>query len=300
MIRTLQDHGIHCGMQVHMECTVLSLLMDSGRVAGACGYDREKASSNYGGEGRCAGTGGIGRAFKVTSTVGNHRDGLALGITSVPNCRKWSSFSSIHGHGLAHQCAWHPVTEGVRGEGGVLRNSEAEVHFDEIPELYRNQTATQKRKAALHQATEIPPAARTPHPRPRCRCINREVKAGRGTRTVVFFSILPGSSSTFPKPRSTSSASCPACHHQFKQLADLDITKEPMEVDHTHYMMGGIRVDGDPDSACPGYLLREKLRPDCTAPIGWWQFAFGSGGIGRRAAIMRRNSLKQWSQRCHN
>src|SRR5271169_3333899 len=137
MIRTLQDHGIHCGMQVHMECTVLSLLMDSGRVAGACGYDREKGLFQvWQAKAVVLATGGIGRAFKVTSNSWEYTgDGLALAYNVGAELQEME-FVQFHPTGMVWpiSVAGILVTEGVRGEGGVLRNSEGRrFMFDEIP-----------------------------------------------------------------------------------------------------------------------------------------------------------------------
>src|SRR6201993_3448049 len=145
MIRTLQDHGIHTGMEVHMECTVLDLLMDSGRVAGAVGYDREKGHFLlWQAKAVVIATGGIGRAFKVTSNSWEYTgDGLALAYRARAELQEME-FVQFHPTGMVWPISVRGilVTEGVRGEGGVLRNSEGRrFMFDEIPDLYKEQTA---------------------------------------------------------------------------------------------------------------------------------------------------------------
>src|SRR3989449_47254 len=170
MIRTLQDHGIHCGMEVHMECTVLSLLVDAGRVAGAFGYDREKGHFMlWPAKAVVLATGGIGRAYKITDKTARRPPEL----------------------------------------------------------LTRDHVA---------------------------RCINREVKAGRGTPHGGVFLDIAWIKKHIPDAAEHIKRKLPSMYHQFKQLADIDITKEPMEVGPTtHYVMGGVRVDGDTQmSTVPG------------------------------------------------
>src|SRR3984893_6108408 len=145
MIRTLQDHGIHTGMEVHMECTVLSLLLDSGRVAGACGYDREKGRFHlWQAKAVVLATGGIGRAFKVTSNSWEYTgDGDALAYRAGAELLDME-FVQFHPTGMVWPISVRGilVTEGVRGEGGVLRNSEGRrFMFDDVPDLYKEQTA---------------------------------------------------------------------------------------------------------------------------------------------------------------
>ena len=252
MIRTLQDHGIHSGMQVHMECTVLSLLMDSGRVAGACGYDREKGLFQlWQAKAVVLATGGIGRAFKVTSNSWEYTgDGLALAYNVGAELQEME-FVQFHPTGMVWPISVRGilVTEGVRGEGGVLRNSEGRrFMFDEIPDLYKNQTADTEDEGWRYTQGDRN-ARRPPELLTRdhvARCINREVKAGRGTPHGGVFLDIAWIKQHLPKAEEHIKRKLPSMYHQFKQLADLDITKEPMEVGPTtHYMMGGIRVDGD-------------------------------------------------------
>src|ERR1700752_1387892 len=260
MIRTLQDHGIHTGMEVHMECTVLSLLLDSGRIAGACGYDREKGRFYlWQAKAVVLATGGIGRAFKVTSNSWEYTgDGLALAYRVGAELQDME-FVQFHPTGMVWPISVRGilVTEGVRGEGGVLRNSEGRrFMFDDIPDNYKNQTADTPEEGWTYtqgdKNSRRPPELLTrDHV---ARCIMREVRAGRGSpHGGVFLDIawikekLPGSEEHIKRK-------LPSMYHQFKELADLDITKEPMEVGPpTHYIMGGIRVDADSQmSTIPG------------------------------------------------
>jgi succinate dehydrogenase / fumarate reductase flavoprotein subunit len=252
MIRTLQDHGIHCGMDVHMECTVLSLLLDSGCIMGACGYDREKGHFRvWQAKAVVIATGGIGRAFKVTSNSWEYTgDGLALAYHAGAELQEME-FVQFHPTGMVWPISVRGilVTEGVRGEGGVLRNSEGRrFMFDEIPDLYKDQTADNEDEGWRYTQGDRN-ARRPPELLTRdhvARCINREVKAGRGTPHGGVFLDIAWIKQHLPKAEEHIKRKLPSMYHQFKQLADLDITKEAMEVGPTtHYMMGGIRVDGD-------------------------------------------------------
>ena len=260
MIRTLQDHGIHTGMEVHMECTVLSLLLDGGRIAGACGYDREKGRFQlWEAKAVVMATGGIGRAFKVTSNSWEYTgDGLALAYRAGAELQDME-FVQFHPTGMVWpiSVAGILVTEGVRGEGGVLRNSEGRrFMFDDIPDLYKEQTADTEEEGWRYTQGDKN-ARRPPELLTRdhvARCINREVKAGRGSPHGGVFLDISWIKERMPKSEEYIKRKLPSMYHQFKQLADLDITKEPMEVGPTtHYMMGGIRVDGDSQmSTVPG------------------------------------------------
>src|ERR1700759_1451229 len=252
MTRTLQDHGIHCGMEVHMECTVLSLLLDSGRIVGACGYDREKGHFRvWQAKAVVIATGGIGRAFKITSNSWEYTgDGLALAYRAGAELQEME-FVQFHPTGMVWPISVRGilVTEGVRGEGGVLRNSEGRrFMFDEIPDLYKEQTADNEEEGWRYTQGDRN-ARRPPELLTRdhvARCINREVKAGRGTPHGGVFLDIAWIKQHLPKAEEHIKRKLPSMYHQFKQLADLDITKEAMEVGPTtHYMMGGIRVDGD-------------------------------------------------------
>jgi succinate dehydrogenase / fumarate reductase flavoprotein subunit len=260
MIRTLQDHGIHSGMQVHMECTVLSLLLDSGRVAGACGYDREKGVFYvWQAKAVVLATGGIGRAFKITSNSWEYTgDGLALAYGAGAELKDME-FVQFHPTGMVWPISVRGilVTEGVRGEGGVLRNNQGHrFMFDEIPDLYKDQTSDNEDEGWRYTQGDKN-ARRPPELLTRdhvARCINREVKAGRGTPHGGVLLDIAWIKQRMPKAEEHIKRKLPSMYHQFKQLADLDITKEPMEVGPTtHYMMGGISVDGDSQmSTVPG------------------------------------------------
>jgi succinate dehydrogenase / fumarate reductase flavoprotein subunit len=260
MIRTLQDHGIHQGIEVHAEHTILTLLKDGERVVGAFGYDREKGRFHlFHAKAVILATGGIGRAFQVTSNSWEYTaDGQALAYQAGAALLDME-FVQFHPTGMV----WPPsvkgilVTESVRGEGGVLRNKDGKrFMFDDIPENYRGQTAkdpdegwryTQGDKNALR-----PPELLTrDHV---ARCINREVKAGRGSPHGGVFLDIAWIKEKLPNAAEHIKKKLPSMYHQFKQLADLDITKEPMEIGPTtHYMMGGVQVDGDSQmSAVPG------------------------------------------------
>src|ERR1700676_5072452 len=187
MIRTLQDHGIHAGIEVHMECTVLSLLLDSGRIAGACGYDREKGHFMvWPAKAVVLATGGIGRAFKITSNSWEYTgDGDALAYRAGAQLLDME-FVQFHPTGMVWPISVRGilVTESVRGEGGVLRNSEGRrFMFDDIPDLYKQQTADNEEEGWRYTQGDKN-ARRPPELLTRdhvARCINREVKAGRGT-----------------------------------------------------------------------------------------------------------------------
>src|ERR1700748_824510 len=267
MIRTLQDHGIHTGMEVHMECTVLSLLLDSGRIAGACGYDREKGRFQlWEAKAVVLATGGIGRAFKVTSNSWEYTgDGLALAYRAGAELQDME-FVQFHPTGMVWPISVSGilVTEGVRGEGGVLRNSEGRrFMFDDIPDLYKEQTADSEEEGWRYTQGDKN-ARRPPELLTRdhvARCINREVKAGRGSPHGGVFLDISWIKDRLPKAGEHIKKKLPSMYHQFKQLADLDITKEPMEVGPTtHYMMGGIRVDGDSQmSTVPGLFAAGEV-----------------------------------------
>ena len=267
MIRTLQDHGIHTGMEVHMECTVLSLLIDGNRIAGACGYDREKGRFQvWEAKAVVMATGGIGRAFKVTSNSWEYTgDGLALAYRVGAELQDME-FVQFHPTGMVWPISVRGilVTEGVRGEGGVLRNSEGRrFMFDDIPDLYKEQTADSEEEGWRYTQGDKN-ARRPPELLTRdhvARCINREVKAGRGTPHGGVFLDISWIKERLPKSGEHIKRKLPSMYHQFKQLADLDITKEPMEVGPTtHYMMGGIRVDGDSQmSTVPGLFAAGEV-----------------------------------------
>jgi succinate dehydrogenase / fumarate reductase flavoprotein subunit len=267
MIRTLQDHGIHTGMEVHMECTVLSLLIDDGRIAGAFGYDREKGHFiHWPAKAVVLATGGIGRAFKITSNSWEYTgDGHALAYQAGAELVDME-FVQFHPTGMVWPISVRGilVTEGVRGEGGVLRNSEGKrFMFDDIPDLYKAQTADSEEEGWRYTQGDKN-ARRPPELLTRdhvARCINREVKAGRGSPHGGVFLDIAWIKQHIPNSAEHIKRKLPSMYHQFKQLAEIDITKEPMEVGPTtHYMMGGVRVDGDTQmSTVPGLFAAGEV-----------------------------------------
>ncbi|HXA06018.1 MAG TPA: fumarate reductase/succinate dehydrogenase flavoprotein subunit [Bryobacteraceae bacterium] len=260
MIRTLQDHGIHQGIEVHMESTVLALLTDDGRVTGAFGYERERGRFlTFRAKAVVLATGGIGRAYKITSNSWEYTgDGHALAYDAGADLLDME-FVQFHPTGMI----WPPsvcgilVTEGVRGEGGVLRNKEGRrFMFDDIPELYRAQTADNEEEGWRYTQGDKD-ARRPPELLTRdhiARCIVRQIKEGRGSPHGGVFLDISWIKARLPKAAEHIQRKLPSMYHQFKELADIDITKEPMEVGPTtHYMMGGVKVDGDTQmSTVPG------------------------------------------------
>ncbi len=252
MIRTLQDHGIHLGMEVHMEATVLTLLTDDGRIAGAFGYERERGRFLlFRAKAVVLATGGIGRAFKITSNSWEYTgDGHALAYDAGASLMDME-FVQFHPTGMI----WPPsvrgilVTEGVRGEGGVLKNKEGRrFMFEDIPENYRAQTADNEDEGWRYTQGDRN-ARRPPELLTRdhvARCIMTEVREGRGSPHGGVFLDIAWIKERLPKAAEHIKRKLPSMYHQFKQLADIDITEEPMEVGPTtHYMMGGVRVDAD-------------------------------------------------------
>jgi succinate dehydrogenase / fumarate reductase, flavoprotein subunit len=260
MIRTLQDHAIHQGLDVHMECTVLRLFTSGGRIAGALGYDRERGRFRlYRSKAIVLATGGVGRAYSITSNSWEYTgDGQALAYHAGAALQDME-FVQFHPTGMI----WPPsvrgilVTEGVRGEGGVLRNSQGRrFMFDEIPENYRAQTADNEEEGWRYTQGDKN-ARRPPELLTRdhvARCIRREVAEGRGSPHGGVFLDISWIKERLPNAREHIIRKLPSMYHQFKQLADIDITTTPMEVGPTtHYIMGGIRVDGDSQmSTLPG------------------------------------------------
>jgi succinate dehydrogenase / fumarate reductase flavoprotein subunit len=260
MIRTLQDHGIHQGIEVHMECTVLRLFTAEGRVVGALAYDRERGRFRlYRCRAIVLATGGIGRAYAITSNSWEYTgDGHALAYHAGAALQDME-FVQFHPTGMI----WPPsvkgilVTEGVRGEGGVLRNNQGRrFMFDDIPENYRAQTADNEEEGWRYTQGDKD-ARRPPELLTRdhvARCIMREVREGRGSPHGGVYLDISWIKERLPNAREHIIRKLPSMYHQFKQLADIDITTTPMEVGPTtHYIMGGIRVDGDSQmSTVPG------------------------------------------------
>jgi succinate dehydrogenase / fumarate reductase flavoprotein subunit len=252
MIRTLQDHGIHLGMDVYMECTVLTLLKDDGRIAGAFAYERERGRFiAFRARAVVLATGGIGRAYEITSNSWEYTgDGHALAYLAGASLMDME-FVQFHPTGMI----WPPsvrgilVTEGVRGEGGVLRNKDNHrFMFDDIPPNYRPQTADSEDEGWLYTQGDRD-ARRPPELLTRdhvARCIVREVREGRGSPHGGVFLDISWIKQRLPNAAEHIKRKLPSMYHQFKQLADIDITQEPMEVGPTtHYMMGGVRVNPD-------------------------------------------------------
>ncbi|MGE0464015.1 MAG: fumarate reductase/succinate dehydrogenase flavoprotein subunit [Vicinamibacterales bacterium] len=260
LIRTLQDHAIHLGISVHMEHTVIELLLEDGRAAGVLAYDRERGRFHaFAAKAVVLATGGIGRAYRITSNSWEGTgDGHALAYRAGAELIDME-FVQFHPTGMV----WPPsvrgilVTEGVRGEGGVLRNSEGRrFMFDDIPDNYKPQTASDPEEGWRYTQGDKN-ARRPPELLTRdhvARCINREVKAGRGSPHGGVFLDIAWIKEKLPDAEAHIKRKLPSMYHQFKELADLDITKAPMEVGPTtHYIMGGIRVDGDSqESSIPG------------------------------------------------
>src|SRR6266511_2054436 len=252
MIRTLQDHGIHQGIDVYMEHTILSLLKDGDRVVGAFGYDRERGRFKiFRAKAIVLATGGVGRAFKITSNSWEYTgDGHTLAYDAGADLIDME-FVQFHPTGMV----WPPsvmgilVTEGVRGEGGILTNKEGRrFMFDAIPENYRTQTADNEEEGwrycqGAKDARRPPELLTRDHV---SRCIVREIKEGRGSQHGGVYLDISWIKQKLPNAAEHIKRKLPSMYHQFKQLADIDITEQPMEVGPTtHYIMGGVRVDPD-------------------------------------------------------
>jgi succinate dehydrogenase / fumarate reductase flavoprotein subunit len=262
MIRTLQQRAVAGGIEVLMECTVTRLLLEDRRVAGAFAYWRES------GRFVCLrapavvlATGGIGKSYQITSNSWEYTgDGHALALRAGASLINME-FVQFHPTGMV----WPPsvrgilVTESVRGDGGVLRNSEGRrFMFDYIPEVFADETADTEEEADRWY-TDKKGARRPPELLPRdevARAINSEVKADRGSpHGGVFLDIASRRDAAYIQKR------LPSMYHQFKELADVDITAEPMEVGPTcHYVMGGIEVDPDTEAATvPGLFAAGEV-----------------------------------------
>jgi succinate dehydrogenase / fumarate reductase, flavoprotein subunit len=252
MIRTLQDHGVHQGIDVYMEHTILSLLKDGDRVVGAFGYERERGRFKiFRAKAVVLATGGIGRAYRITSNSWEYTgDGHALAYDAGAELIDME-FVQFHPTGMV----WPPsvmgilVTEGVRGEGGILTNKEGRrFMFDAIPENYRAQTADSEEEGWRYcqgskDARRPPELLTRDHV---SRCIVREIKEGRGSPHGGVYLDISWIKQKLPNAAEHIKRKLPSMYHQFKQLADIDITEQPMEVGPTtHYIMGGVRVDPD-------------------------------------------------------
>jgi succinate dehydrogenase / fumarate reductase, flavoprotein subunit len=260
MIRTLQDHGIHRGLDIHMEFTVVSLLTDGPRVVGACAYERERGRFRvFKAKAVVLATGGLGRAYRITSNSWEGTgDGHSLAYHAGAELIDME-FVQFHPTGMV----WPPsvqgilVTEGVRGEGGVLRNREGRrFMFDDIPENYRSQTADNQEEGWRYTQGDKS-ARRPPELLTRdhvARCIVREIKEGRGSPHGGVFLDISWIKEKLPNAAEHIRKKLPSMYHQFKELAGIDITTEPMEIGPTtHYVMGGVKVDSDTQmSSLPG------------------------------------------------
>src|SRR5579875_2675582 len=260
MIRTLQDRGVHQGIDVFMECTIIGLIKDGARVSGAFGYDRERGLFHlFRAKAVVIATGGIGRAYKITSNSWEYTgDGDAMAYDVGADLMDME-FVQFHPTGMVWplSVAGILVTEAVRGEGGILVNKEGRrFMFDDIPENYRAQTADNEEEGWRYcqgdkNARRPPELLTRDHV---ARCIVREIKEGRGSPHGGVFLDIAWIKKKIPNAEQHIKEKLPSMYHQFLKLADVDITKVPMEVGPTtHYMMGGIRVDGDTQmSSVPG------------------------------------------------
>ncbi|OGQ55447.1 MAG: fumarate reductase/succinate dehydrogenase flavoprotein subunit [Deltaproteobacteria bacterium RIFCSPLOWO2_02_FULL_50_16] len=247
LIRTLQDHGIHQGIEVHMECTALDLLKDGDRVAGVVAYWRETGRFViFQAKAVILATGGACKAWSINSNSWEYTgDGLAMAYRAGGELMD-VEFVQFHPTGMV----WPPsvrgtlVTEAVRGDGGILLNNKGKrFMFGYIPEKFAPETADTEEEANRWLKGDTS-ARRPPELLTRdvvARAIKKEVEEGRGSpHGGVFLDIA----NRLPADRIKKQL--PSMYHQFKELAGLDITKEPMEVGPTaHYWMGGIRVDSD-------------------------------------------------------
>ena len=252
MIRTLQDHGVHQGIDVHMEICIVALLRDGERVVGAFGYDRERGRFKvYRAKAVVLATGGIGKAYKITSnswdcTGDGHSLAYHAGASLID-----MEYVQFHPTGMV----WPPsvrgmlVTEGVRGEGGILTNKEGRrFMFDSIPDNYKTQTADNEEEGWRYTQGDKN-ARRPPELLTRdhvARCIVREIKEGRGSPHGGVFLDIAWIKQRLPDAEAHIKRKLPSMYHQFKALGDIDITREAMEVGPTtHYIMGGIHVNAD-------------------------------------------------------
>jgi succinate dehydrogenase / fumarate reductase flavoprotein subunit len=262
MIRTLQQHAVHRGIDVFMECTITRLLKDGDRIAGAFGYWRESGKFVvFSAPAVVLATGGIGKAYKITSNSWEYTgDGHALALWAGADLMDME-FVQFHPTGMVWPLSVRGilVTEGVRGDGGVLLNNDGErFMFRYIPDMFAAETADTEEEADRWY-TDKKNARRTPDLLPRdevARAINSETKEGRGSpHGGVFLDIANRRDADYIKRR------LPSMYVQFLELADVDITKEPMEVGPTcHYMMGGVRVDAETQaSTVPGLFAAGEV-----------------------------------------
>ena len=256
LIRTLQDRGVHRGIDVHMEICVIELLKDGDRVVGALAYDRERGKFKiFRAKAVVLATGGVGKAYKITSNSWDCTgDGHSLAYHAGAALLDME-YLQFHPTGMV----WPPsvcgmlVTEGVRGEGGVLTNKDGKrFMFDHIPDNYKAQTADTEEEGWRYtqgdkNARRPPDLLTRDHV---ARCIVREIKEGRGSPHGGVFLDISWIKQRIAGAEEHIKRKLPSMYHQFKQLGDIDITREPMEVGPTtHYIMGGVKVDADTQSS---------------------------------------------------
>jgi succinate dehydrogenase / fumarate reductase flavoprotein subunit len=256
MIRVLQDKGVHSGIDVHMECTIVKLFVIGGKIAGALGYFRETGRFVLFKTGAIVlATGGIGKAWQVTSNSWEYTgDGHALAYEAGAELIDME-FVQFHPTGMV----WPPsvrgilVTEGVRGEGGVLKNSKGErFMFRYMPDMFKGDYAETEAESDAWVKGDRKKNRRPPELLTRdvvAKAITKEIAEGRGTEHGgVILDIASKQSPDFIKKK------LPSMYHQFKELAHVDITKDPMEIGPTtHYVMGGVKVHAETqESTVPG------------------------------------------------
>jgi succinate dehydrogenase / fumarate reductase flavoprotein subunit len=298
MIRVLQDKAVHSGIAVHMECTVLRLAVVDGRVAGALAYLRDTGRFVLFRAGAVVlATGGIGKGWQVTSNSWEYTgDGHALAYDAGAELIDME-FVQFHPTGMV----WPPsvrgilVTEGVRGEGGVVRNAQGErFMFRYVPDLFKGDFAESEAEADAWVAGERQKSRRPPELLTRdvvAKAIVKEIAEGRGSpHGGVFLDIASKRDAAYIKRK------LPSMYHQFKELAGVDITKEPMEIGPTtHYVMGGVKVDAETqESTLPGLFAAGEV-------AGGMHGANRLGGnslsdllvFGRRAGLHAADSAKR-------
>ncbi|HTE85672.1 MAG TPA: fumarate reductase/succinate dehydrogenase flavoprotein subunit [Dehalococcoidia bacterium] len=247
MIRTLQQHAVHKGIDVYMECVIDRLLKDGDRVVGGIGYWRESGKFVvFKAKATVLATGGVGKCWRITSGSWEYTgDGISLAMHAGADLIDMEMIQ-FHPTGMVwpQSVSGILVTEGVRGDGGTLRNSTGErFMFNYIPEFFKSETADTVAEADAWYEDKRN-NRRTPDLLPRdevARAINSEVKAGRGgPHGGVYLDIATRRAPDYIKRR------LPSMYEQFMELADVDITKESMEVGPTcHYIMGGVRVNAE-------------------------------------------------------
>jgi succinate dehydrogenase / fumarate reductase, flavoprotein subunit len=267
MIRTLQDRGVHQGIDVFMECTLRALLKEGDQIAGGFGFWRESGRFVlFRAKAVVLATGGIGRCWEISSNSWEYTaDGHAMALWAGADLIDME-FVQFHPTGMV----WPPsvrgtlITEGVRGEGGVLKNNRGErFMFHYVPEMYRGEFADTEEESDRWVASVVS-GRRTDARRPPelltrdviARAIRREINEGRGSPHGGVFLDIASRRSPAEVVRKL-----PGMYQQFKELADVDITKEPMEVGPTcHYMMGGVRVDPETqESTVPGLFAAGEV-----------------------------------------